>query len=327
MSDFPFTPHVAESVAALGEIKLIEAIRSWLGPTSPSAPYGIGDDCAIAPTPAAGCPLLTTVDGVLYGVHFDETLSAELAGAKLVNRNLSDLAAMGAYPLSGLLTLIAPPQLKQDWLERFYAGIKITCDLYAFSIIGGDIATGPAGFFSAHLFLMGTTPLEVQPLLRQGGQASDIIAVTGTLGGSLIRKHALFRPRLEEGLWLAKQSGVHAAIDITDGLASDLPKLLPTDGLAALDLNTLPFSDEAHEMALRSGKSVIEHACCDGEDYELAIMVDQKHWPDVFNHWPFETPLTAIGTVLSCGMDSDSGHKLYDSRTKQPLLFRGYEHL
>lgn len=92
----PFTRHPRESVAALGEVRLIAAIRGWLGDTSPRSPFGIGDDCAVLPSaPGAG---LVTVDPVIHGRHFDDSVPPEAVGAKLLKRNLSDIAAMGGRP-------------------------------------------------------------------------------------------------------------------------------------------------------------------------------------------------------------------------------------
>jgi len=92
----PFTDNPARSIAALGEEKLIAAIRRWLGAASPRAPFGIGDDCAVVP--AGRTAQLLTVDPVIYGEHFDDRVPARAAGEKLLKRNLSDIAAMGGRP-------------------------------------------------------------------------------------------------------------------------------------------------------------------------------------------------------------------------------------
>ncbi|HEY9250120.1 MAG TPA: AIR synthase related protein, partial [Rariglobus sp.] len=89
----PFTDNAADSVTALGESRLIAAIRRWLGNASPPSPFGIGDDCAVLP--ASRHPQLVTVDPVVYGEHFDDSIPPRAAAAKLLKRNLSDLAAMG----------------------------------------------------------------------------------------------------------------------------------------------------------------------------------------------------------------------------------------
>src|SRR4051812_4916528 len=99
----PFTKRAAEKVSALGEEQLIAAIRRWLGRASPPAPHGIGDDCAILP-PSKNQQVIT-VDPVIYKRHFDDSIPAAAVGAKLLKRNLSDLAAMGARPTAAVVAL------------------------------------------------------------------------------------------------------------------------------------------------------------------------------------------------------------------------------
>lgn len=90
----PFTKNPSESIARLGERKLLEKIRLWLGETSPHAPHGMGDDTAILPIEPDQFNLITT-DTLAYKCHFNDAVKPEQAGAKLVKRNLSDIAAMG----------------------------------------------------------------------------------------------------------------------------------------------------------------------------------------------------------------------------------------
>ncbi|MCX6956703.1 MAG: AIR synthase related protein, partial [Verrucomicrobia bacterium] len=99
----PFATNAADSVAALGEEKLIAAIRRWLGSASPRAPFGIGDDCAVLP--ASRRRQLITVDPVIYPRHFNDAVPPRDVGAKLLKRNLSDLAAMGGRPTAAVLAL------------------------------------------------------------------------------------------------------------------------------------------------------------------------------------------------------------------------------
>jgi len=116
----PFSRNPGETVSALGEEKLIALIRRWLGGVSPPAPRGIGDDCAILPPARAKRPQAVTVDPVIYGRHFDDTVPPRLVGAKLLKRNLSDLAAMGAWPLALVDTVTGPRDVieRVDALER-----------------------------------------------------------------------------------------------------------------------------------------------------------------------------------------------------------------
>lgn len=221
---FPFTDCAADRIDALGEVALLEEIRTWLGEASPPAPQGIGDDCAVWAAPPAGKQLLLTTDAVVYGRHFDATCPPELAAGKLLKRNLSDIAAMGGTPHSALLALTLPRNLSLRWLERFYRGLRECSLKYQTPITGGDITEGTDNFFAAHITLIGHAE---RPLLRSGAQAGDHLFVSGALGGSLFGHHLHFEPRLAVGRWLAAQPDVHAMIDLTDGLAKDLPELLP----------------------------------------------------------------------------------------------------
>src|SRR3954471_10874438 len=117
----PFTKRSDESVSAWGEEKLIMAIRRWLGAVSPRSPFGIGDDCAVLA--AARRPQLITVDPVVYGRHFDDRVAPRGVGAKLLKRNLSDIAAMGGRPTAAVLALTLDARISRTWLEKFYRGL------------------------------------------------------------------------------------------------------------------------------------------------------------------------------------------------------------
>src|ERR1700710_2389880 len=117
----PFTSIRAESVIAQGELKLIAGIRRWLGSASPKSPFGIGDDCAVIP-PTKNHQLVTT-DPVIFGRHFDDTVPPQAVGAKLLKRNLSDIAAMGGKPVAAVISLALAPETSVAWLRRFYLGL------------------------------------------------------------------------------------------------------------------------------------------------------------------------------------------------------------
>src|SRR6185369_14071727 len=150
----PFAAHAAESVSSLGEERLIAAIRRWLGATSPRAPFGIGDDCAVLP--ASRGRQLITVDPVIYPRHFDDHVPPRQVGAKLLKRNLSDLAAMGGRPTAAVLALTLGPKVRINWLEEFYRGLAACARQYRVAIVGGDIAQAD-GALAASLTLLGET--------------------------------------------------------------------------------------------------------------------------------------------------------------------------
>ena len=198
----PFTQNVRDSVSALGEEKLIARIRRWLGTVSPRAPFGIGDDCAVLPG-VRGRQLIT-VDPVIYGRHFDATVPPRAAGAKLLKRNLSDLAAMGGRPTAAVLSLILDARVSLTWLEQFYRGLGACARRYRVPIVGGDVAQAD-GILAASLTLLGQAA-GPRVVARTGARPGDWIHVTGVLGGSLRSGHHFrFRPRLSEGAWLARQ--------------------------------------------------------------------------------------------------------------------------
>lgn len=309
------------SVVSIGEKALIKLFHEWLGPVNPSAPYGMGDDCAVL-TPGTEKWLMTT-DTVSYRVHFDDSVSAEQAGAKLIKRNVSDIAAMGGTPEHALLTLLCGPNTSLEWLEGFFKGIRETCLRYKIRLVGGDVSSLAPGQFSAALTLTGSCE---KPLLRHGADSGQAIYVTGTLGGSILGKHYRFEPRIQEGQWLARRAEVTAMMDLTDGLAKDLPELLPPQMAAALDLDHIPVDDAAFRRAKESRKPPLCHAFEDGEDYELLFCARSQD-ADFEKAWAEQFP----GTALNCIgiiVPHPSAGQLINAANGQLLPWtHGYEHL
>lgn len=306
----PFTKDFRESVAALGEENLIACIRRWLGPVSPRAPFGIGDDCAVLPS-VRGRQLLT-VDPVIYGRHFDDSVPPRSAGAKLLKRNLSDLAAMGGVPGAAVLSLILDARVSRRWLEQFYRGLAACARRHRVAIVGGDLAQA-TGVVAASLTLLGR-PAGSRVVARTGARAGDWIYVTGVLGRSLASGHHFrFQPRLAEGAWLARQSEVRAMMDMSDGLAKDLHALTPRRTLPALEAAALP---------LRAGATV-RHALTDGEDYELLFaLAARTDRADFERRWRRAFPavkLRCLGCFVPAGRLPASAIDL--------AKFHGYEHL
>ena len=325
----PFSSKSAETVAALREIALLRRIREWLGAASPPSPQGMGDDCAVLNLGRAGAVLATT-DGVVYGRHFDDTAPPAAVGAKLLARNVSDIAAMGGTPKHALVHLVLGRDLKTAWLKEFYLGLAKGCREFGVTLAGGGTAQGPEGVFAADLTLLGVPGPKL--LLRTGAQIGDAIFVTGELGGSILRKHLEFTPRLAEGQWLAKQEGVRGVIDVTDGLAKDLPEILPAGADARLEAAALPLAAAARTLAARDGVSALVHALTDGEDYELLFAVEGQTDLKSFTHrWrkALRTPLIQIG-VIAAAQEKKRDRQLRDGPTGRSLLpagKRGFEHL
>jgi thiamine-monophosphate kinase len=306
----PLTNRFPESVAALGEEKLIASIRRWLGRASPRAPFGIGDDCAVLP-PSRG-PHLITVDPVIYRRHFDDSVPPRAAGAKLLKRNLSDLAAMGGRPTAAVLALTLDRRTSLKWLEAFYRGLAACARFYHVSIVGGDVAQAN-GVVAASLTLLGEATGK-RVLTRSGARLGDYIYVTGNLGGSLRNKHHFqFSPRLAEGAWLARQPAVRSMMDVSDGLAKDLHALTPAGASAALFASSIPIRRGADLRA----------ALTDGEDYELVFTLAKSAVQPAFEQsWRRAFPRTRLSLV---GYFSRAGKLPVDALHLD--AYRGYEHL
>jgi thiamine-monophosphate kinase len=291
----PFTSTHAQSVAAQGEQKLITGIRRWLGRASPASPFGIGDDCAVIP-PTKHHQLVTT-DPVIWGQHFDATVSPRAVGGKLLKRNLSDIAAMGGRPVAAVVSLALAPQTSVRWLELFYRGLASCALKYDVKIVGGDITQGPTGFFGAFLTLHGES-VGRRVVTRGGAKERDTILVTGRLGGSRAGHHYKFAPRLAEGAWLAQQPEVVAMMDVSDGIAKDVQSLTPKGLVASVWSPVIPVSAAAKAAARRSGRPAWVHALTDGEDYELLVVLNRDaNEVEFVMRWfeQFETPLQPIG--------------------------------
>ena len=313
----PFTKTRRHSVAAIGEQRLITEIRRWLGRASPAAPFGIGDDCAVLP-PTKHHQLVTT-DPVIYGQHFDDTVSPRAAGAKLLKRNLSDIAAMGGRPVAAVVSLALAPETSIRWLEQFYRGVAATALDYRVKIVGGDITQGPAGFFGAFLTLHGESSGR-RVVTRTGARVGDHLLVTGELGGSRAGHHYKFHPRLAEGRWLAAQPEVVAMMDISDGLAKDIHSVTPRGLVAAVSPEMIPFSRAARDAAKQSKSPAWVHALTDGEDFELLVVLKGKSDPVEFvARWEkqFDLRLSLIGHFR---------RKLAQREVNWEVL-HGYEHL
>jgi thiamine-monophosphate kinase len=294
----------------LGEERLIVAIRRWLGAVSPRSPFGIGDDCAVLP-PSRGRQLIT-VDPVIYGRHFDDSVPPRAVGAKLLKRNLSDLAAMGGRPSTAVLALTLDPSVSVEWLEAFYRGLADTARRYEVQLVGGDIAQGD-GALAASLTLLGeaTGP---RILTRVGARAGDQIYVTGLLGGSVqSRHHYRFSPRLSEGRWLARRPDVRAMMDVSDGLAKDLRALTPRGCLPALESAAIPA---------RPGSGLLA-AVSDGEDYELVFAhagsADRASFERAWQRTFPRVRLSCIGRFVS--------RRNLPGDAVDLSQFHGYEHL
>lgn len=260
------------------EFDLVEQLRSLSG-DDPGVVLGIGDDAAII-APRPDHHLVCCVDTLIEGVHFPSCASARSIGHKSLAVNLSDLAAMGARPRWALMSL-SLAEADSQWLQEFIQGWRSLAKTYSVALIGGDTTRTP-GPLSISVQLMGELP-RGKALLRSGATVGDQIAVTGSLGGAaralqqvkggaslseLERRRLDFpTPRVEAGAALLPLAS--ACIDLSDGLAADLPHLLNDSGVGArIDLDALPLDPLLSEL---SAQHQLDLALGGGDDYELCF--------------------------------------------------------
>lgn len=270
----------------IGEFELIGRI-SAATPT-PEGITGIGDDCAVIPQ-KQGLDTLVTTDLLIEGRHFLlQDVSPHDLGWKSAAVNISDIAAMGGRPTSAFLSIALPEGLAEspgdNWIDAFIAGFNELCGRFGVSLLGGDTSASDDKLF-INVTLLGECP-HGRALKRNTARPGDIIYVSGPLGDSgaglrlilegaprvdyLIRKHYLPVPRVELGLQLAATPGVHAMMDISDGIGSDLRHILDASGTGAtVEISRIPLSPELKEICTAHGWDPIELATCGGEDYEL----------------------------------------------------------
>lgn len=240
---------------------------------------GPGDDAAVL---EAG-RIAWSTDLAIEGVHFDLAISSVAdAARKALNRNLSDMAAMGARPLAFLLGVGLPSSLV-DSVEALARGLAVVCAEHELRMAGGDLSQAPQLLFA--ISILGEVD---EPIRRDRAQVGDLVAVTGALGEAsaglavarssdmdalarrypgLLERHRLGCARVRAGIALSGL--VHAAIDVSDGLALDLERMADASGVAIeLDLAAIPEGSGVRQVAERTG---INHALVGGDDYELAI--------------------------------------------------------
>ena len=291
----------------LGEFGLIERIKEALGGPVPDGVLGIGDDCAILPQ-AGGMETLVSTDMLLEGTHFLKgDIPARLLGWKSAAVNFSDIAAMGGRPMGSFLSLGLPKGLDSDWIDAFLAGYKECSQYCGAPLLGGDTTTSQDGI-AINVTVMGQCE-SGRSRQRSFAVPGDLIWVTGPLGDSaaglqvilqgargseaaeaLVQRHYRPVPRIREGQALAATPGVHAMMDISDGIASDLRHILKASGAGAvIRTQELPLSAELRQVCARQGWDATTLALTGGEDYELLFTMAPGTEPPVEYY--------AIGTV------------------------------
>ncbi|MDE3187860.1 MAG: thiamine-phosphate kinase [Acidobacteriota bacterium] len=334
-----------------GELELLRQIRNRAAHSAPGGVrLGIGDDCALL-APRPGEEMAVTTDLSIAGRHFRmDWHPPEAVGHRVLARGLSDIAAMGARPVAAFLSLGLPRQLtvatgrqsaamKPTWMERFYDGFLALADAHKTLLAGGDLAESPVAL--ADIVLIGAVP-RGRALLRSGARPGDLLYVTGSLGGAaaglaemaklaaagkdqskpphipkkmrpLLAAHLCPQPRIAQGLWLQRRGLVTAALDISDGLSTDLAHLCEESRVAAeVEAAALPIHPAA----------TLTEALHGGEDYELLFTAPPTaRLPRAIAG----VPVTRIGRILR-SRPAMPVIRLMTPDGAQPLEPHGWEH-
>jgi thiamine-monophosphate kinase len=308
----------------MNELELLRQLLPLL-PANRHVVAGAGDDCAVLDLGLPQQQVLFKVDAIVEGVHFTADAPPEKIGHKALARSLSDIAAMGGTPTAALVTLALPREFDANRVLKIYEGLTALARRYDVAIAGGETTTQPAGLLLS-VAVLGTVPHN-RWVGRGGAQVGDAIFVTGQLGGSRAGRHLDFEPRLKEGRWLAGQPAVHAMIDVSDGLASDVRHLLEAGHLGAeLNKDSIPIS-RAAKLAARqesSSKPPLLAALTDGEDFELLCAVAPREAVRLLDAWKVQFPelaLTCIGKITP-----EPGLRLRDQHGARAFTGHGYVH-
>lgn len=337
----------AGRVADLSEDRLIDRIRARLGEV-PDGELWSGDDAALV---SGLDQVLVTTDTLVEHVDFElEWTTGTDLGWKLVASNVSDIAAMGGRPAQAVATIQTATDLPLATFDAILEGLVAASDRWDVVLVGGDISR--AGELSLGMTVLGTL-IGSAPILRSGARIGDALCVSGMLGGSaaglaalarglvepkgidaeisdrtgadvlsvLAARHLRPTARVEEAAILARFD-VHAMIDISDGLARDLGRLLRASG-AGCDLRTddIPIHPEVTRAASRLEIDPLDAALTGGEDYELLVALDPGVVEDV------QVALDDVGTALTVIGTVTDGAALIDGAPLKTWEERGWDHL
>jgi thiamine-monophosphate kinase len=283
----------------------------------------IGDDCAVLDV-GSRFDLLVTTDMLMDGRHFRLAEdSPQQVGYKALGVNLSDIAAMAGVPRAALISIALPQAGAEELARGIYAGLATLADRFGVDLIGGD-TNAWNGPLVISVTLIGEATAR-GAVCRSGAKPGDVILVTGALGGSLrAGRHLRPEPRVAEALALHESAPLHALIDISDGLSSDLSHILTESGGvgALLDEVAIPVHPDAIELSGSDGVPAIEHALSDGEDFELCVVVSPGDAVRLLAQPPAGTTLFRVGEIIEA-----PGLKLRSREGEiRPISPRGFDH-
>lgn len=307
-----------------GEFGFIGDIATMFGALPHSGFEPIGDDCTVYPMGDEA--LVMTTDMLVEDVHFLRGVSsAEEVGEKSLMVNISDVAAMGAKPVATLLSIALPESAQGEWAEKFMRGYYEASKREGVALVGGD-TTASKDKIAINVVAIGRAPM-ANIKRRSAAMIGDIVAVTGKLGTSskglvdimfgdlntvAAKAHRRGQARVAEGIWLGTRSEVHAMMDISDGIASDIKHIMEQSKVGAeIELKNIPTDYD------------IRYATTGGEDYELLMTVDGASFDTLTKelHKATGTTLTAIGIIT----DSNNVEWLEEGKPTE-LELKGFTH-
>lgn len=284
----------------------------------------IGDDCTVLPMGEEA--LVMTTDMLVEDIHFLRGAStAEEVGEKSLMVNISDVAAMGATPIATLLSIALPESAQGEWAEGFMRGYYEASKRENVALVGGD-TTASRDRISINVVAIGRAPM-TNIKRRSAAKVGDVIAVTGKLGisskglvdimfgdlhTSAAKAHRRGHARTTEGTWLGGRNEVHAMMDISDGIASDIKHIMELSNVGAtIELSHIPTDYD------------IRYATTGGEDYELLLTVEAAKFEAVARALmeATGTTLTAIGTITA-----EKELTWLDNGMPTDMEIRGFEH-
>ncbi|HMO34924.1 MAG TPA: thiamine-phosphate kinase [Gemmatales bacterium] len=279
----------------------------------------VGDDAAVCQWPHG--KLVVTTDMLLEESCFLLDAGPERIGKKAMSVNLSDMAAMAAKPRVAVISLGIPRDVSESWLQKLFQAMLRQAEAFETLIIGGDTNSwhGP---LVINVTLIGQVTSQ-GPVTRTGAKPGDALLVTGPLGGSILGRHYDFTPRVNEALELHKSVALHAMIDLSDGLSTDLHHICASSHCGAeLWADRIPVHPAAQQMP--DSRTPLEHALNDGEDFELLFALQQKEADVLLAKQPLQEWGVTLSQIGRC--TEDKAVVLTDGEKTIPLESSGYEH-
>lgn len=303
----------------IGEFGLIHRIAPNFLDLIKENVHGIGDDCAVIPHNDTESLLITT-DLLVEDIHFlRRKISPRELGHKSLAVNLSDIAAMGGTPTAAFLSIALPKDIDVEWLDEFFAGLHDLSRNTSTPLLGGDTTKSSNGVI-INIAVLGTAEND-KIKYRSTAKPGDVLCVTDVLGDSsgglnillndledandtditsLLKAHHLPRPHLEEGRWLAAQPDVHAMLDVSDGIDSDIARIMEESHVGArVNIETIPMSDSLLKISRQYQWNAVEIAATGGEDYCLLCTVEAEAYPRIQADFKkeFGCPFYHIGAI------------------------------